>query len=197
MCFLNNYFYCVGSLLAWWLFSSGEQGLFSSCGPWASHCSGLLQSMDSRAYGLQQLWHVGSVVVAPRPWSTGSVVVAHGLSCCATCGIFLDHGSSLCLMHWQVDSLLLSHQGSLAFVGLIVLFTIHFQCLNSLAEKKYSMDKLIGSLHLIWFQLFHFQSQILRFLRCSFDLMFWSSVAFILFTTLMHRHYKNVTGTDY
>jgi len=38
-----------------------------------------------------------------------------------------------------------------AFVGLIVLFTIHFQCLNSLAEKKYSMDKLIGSLHLIWF----------------------------------------------
>ena len=29
-----------------------------------------------------------------------------------TCGIFLDQGGILCLLHWQVDSLPLSHQGS-------------------------------------------------------------------------------------
>ena len=28
------------------------------------------------------------------------------------CGIFPDQGSNLCLLHWQVDSSLLSHQGS-------------------------------------------------------------------------------------
>ena len=31
-------------------------------------------------------------------------LVAHRLSCPATCGIFLDQGSNLCLLHWQVDS---------------------------------------------------------------------------------------------
>ena len=34
----------------------------------------------------------------------GSVVVVHGLSRCAACGIFLDRGSDLCPLHWQVDS---------------------------------------------------------------------------------------------
>ena len=49
----------------------------------------MLQSMGSRALGLQYLWHVISAVVAPRLWSTGSVVVAPGLSCSTACGIFL------------------------------------------------------------------------------------------------------------
>ena len=34
----------------------------------------------------------------------GSVVVAHGPSCPAACGIFPDQGSNLCPLHWQVDS---------------------------------------------------------------------------------------------
>ena len=34
------------------------------------------------------------------------------LSCSSACGIFLDQGSNPCLLHWQVDSLPLSHQGS-------------------------------------------------------------------------------------
>ena len=33
-----------------------------------------------------------------------SVVVAHGLSCPTASGIFLDQGSNLCPLHWQVDS---------------------------------------------------------------------------------------------
>ena len=35
---------------------------------------------------------------------------AHGLSCFAACGIFPDQGSNPCLLHWQADSLPLSHQ---------------------------------------------------------------------------------------
>ena len=58
---------------------------FSSCGAWGQQ-QGLLQSK-------------------------GAIVVSHGLSCSATCGIFLDQGLSLCFL--QVDSLPLSHQGSL------------------------------------------------------------------------------------
>ena len=64
----------------------------------------LLQSTDSRVHRLQQLWRKGSVVVAHGLQSTGSVVVVHRLSCFAACGIFLDQGSSPCLLHWQADS---------------------------------------------------------------------------------------------
>ena len=44
-------------------------------------------------------------------WQGGSEVVAHGLSCSA-CGIFPDQGLNLCLLHWQADSLSLTHRGS-------------------------------------------------------------------------------------
>ena len=36
--------------------------------------------------------------------SAASVVVVHGLSCSAACGIFPDQGSNPCLLHWQADS---------------------------------------------------------------------------------------------
>ena len=42
----------------------------------------------------------------------GSVVVAHGPSCSAACGIFPDQGSNPCPLHWQADSHPLRHQGS-------------------------------------------------------------------------------------
>ncbi|XP_060142924.1 DGAT1/2-independent enzyme synthesizing storage lipids isoform X5 [Globicephala melas] len=42
----------------------------------------------------------------------GSVVVAHGHSCSAACGIFPDWGSNPCPLHWQADSQPLRHQGS-------------------------------------------------------------------------------------
>ena len=34
----------------------------------------------------------------------GSVIVAHGPSCSAACGIFPDQGSNPCPLHWQADS---------------------------------------------------------------------------------------------
>ena len=42
----------------------------------------------------------------------GSVVVAHGPSRSAACGILPDHGSNPCPLHWQADSQPLCHQGS-------------------------------------------------------------------------------------
>ena len=45
----------------------------------------------------------------------GSVVVAHGPSRSAACGIFPDQGSNPCPLHWQADSQPLCHQGSLSF----------------------------------------------------------------------------------
>ena len=69
----------------------------------------LLWSKGSRARELQQLWHVSSVIAAPRLSSTGSTVVVHGLSCPAACGIFLDQGLNLGLLHWLEDSSPLSH----------------------------------------------------------------------------------------
>ena len=62
---------------------------FSSCGEWGLL---LLWSMGSR--------HVGFSCCGAR----ASVVVAHGPSCSAACGIFPDQGSNLCPLHWQADS---------------------------------------------------------------------------------------------
>ena len=42
----------------------------------------------------------------------GSVVVAHGPSCSAACGILPDQGLNLRPPHWQADSQPLRHQGS-------------------------------------------------------------------------------------
>ena len=57
----------------------------------------LLWSMGAR--------HSGSVVAVPRLQITGSVVVAHGLSCPEACWISPDQGSNPSLLHWQEDSL--------------------------------------------------------------------------------------------
>ena len=42
----------------------------------------------------------------------GSVIVAHGPSCSAACGILPDQGSNPCPLHRQADSQPLRHQGS-------------------------------------------------------------------------------------
>ena len=38
------------------------------------------------------------------PKLTGSVAVAHRLSCRVACGIFSDQGLNPCPLHWEVDS---------------------------------------------------------------------------------------------
>ena len=74
---------------------------------------------------------VASLVAEHRPWgfqssvvathglsscasrleTTDSIVTAHKLRCSEACGIFPDAGN-LCPLHWQAESLPLSHQGS-------------------------------------------------------------------------------------
>ena len=62
--------------------------------------------------------------------SAGSVVVAHGPSCSAACGIFPDQGPNPCPQHWQADSQPLRHQGSpmtpfLLLISLVALNKTH------------------------------------------------------------------------
>ena len=62
----------------------------------------------------------------------GSVIVAHGPSCSAACGIFPDQGSNLCPLHWQADSQPLCHQGSPKTILYIlsILYTYKFEKLK-------------------------------------------------------------------
>ena len=78
-------------------------GGFSCCGAQALGHTGFSRHSTWALY----LWFPGDSM------SAGSIVVVHGLRYAMACGIFQDQGSNLCLLHWQVGSLPLSHQGSL------------------------------------------------------------------------------------
>ena len=66
------------------------------CGTQAFHCWGFCG----------MAWAVGHMDF------TGSIAGIHRPSCFTACGIFLVQGSNPCLLHWQANSLPLSHQGS-------------------------------------------------------------------------------------
>ena len=59
---------------------------------------------------------------APGPWSTGSGVAVHRLSCSSARGIFQDQGLNAHLLHRQADSSPLSPQGSPILCMLICTF---------------------------------------------------------------------------
>ena len=105
------YFYLFICLFVYlwlrWVFVSvrGLSLVAASGGHSSSRCAGfslsrplLLRSIDSRR--------------------AGSVVVAHGPSCSAACGIFPDQGSNPCPLHWEADSQPLHHQGSRSYIFL-------------------------------------------------------------------------------
>ena len=102
-----NYLGCVRSLLLFGLFSSCvECRLLSGSSAQASQCDGSFRCK------VQTLGHAGFS-------GSGSRVLQDSLNSCgaqAECsgarGILPDQGSSLCLPHWQADSLPLSHQGN-------------------------------------------------------------------------------------
>ena len=100
-------------------YSCSKRGLISNYCAWDSHCGDF--SCRARALG-----HTASVAVAPELKSTGSGVEAHGLGCITACGIFPNQGSNTYPLHWQTDSLPLSHQGSpipFFFMATIPLYT--------------------------------------------------------------------------
>ena len=76
----------------------------------------------------------------------GSVVVAHGPSCSAACGIFPDQGSNPCPLHWQADSQPLRHQGSSQHLFLMlanILSLINFLYLQQ-AELKVGFREVMA-----------------------------------------------------
>ena len=85
----------------YWVFVSvrGLSLVVASGGHSSSRCAGLSLSRTL-------LWR------STGSRRAGSVVVAHGPSCSAACGIFPDQGSNPCPLHWQADSQPLCHQGS-------------------------------------------------------------------------------------
>ena len=95
-----------------------------------------------------------SVAPVPRLWSSGSAVVAHGFSCSSACGIFPDQGWNPCLLHWQVDSLPLSHQGSprlwhfLLDVYYILDTADKYSLLSYKSEPKYQVSECPNTLPL-------------------------------------------------
>ena len=91
----------------------------------------------------------------------GSVVVAHGPSCSAACGIFPDQGLNPCPLHWQADSIhCATREAPLCILHLkISQFGLtSFQTLNShrwllgtlLRVKYWIFESVIGVLNCIY-----------------------------------------------
>ena len=119
--FLLKNFYLFGSvgslLLHEGSLSVTVSGGYSSCGEQASYCGGFSQ-LQPQALGC---W--ASAVAAHRLSSCGPQALEHGTGNCGPWawlppGVWDLPGSGirLCLLHWQVDSQPLNHQGSLTCV---------------------------------------------------------------------------------
>ena len=78
--------------------SCGPWGLLSSCLGWAS-CGGFSLGAQPQSLPLQ------------RPGAQAQVLWPTGLVALPSVGSFRVRRTVLCLLHWQVDSLSLSHQG--------------------------------------------------------------------------------------
>ena len=121
-----------GFEIASWFFNNFIYDLFLvvlglRCCPSFSPASRGHSSLQCMGFSLQWLLiaehgfysALASAVVACGLMSCGSPagehrlsIVAFGLPCSAACGTSPDQESNPCLLHWQADSLPLSHQGS-------------------------------------------------------------------------------------
>ena len=117
-----NCFFFFNFIYLWlcWVFVSvrGLSLVVASGGHSSSRCAGLSLSRPLllRSTGSRH---------------AGSVIVAHGPSCSAACGIFPDQGSNPCPLHWQADSQPLRHQGSWdSFYRSLILvkWTLYLKC---------------------------------------------------------------------
>ena len=101
--FVRHFFKFYLFIYLWlcWVFVSvrGLSLIAASGGHSSSRCAGL------SLWRPLLLWSTGSR-------RAGSVIVAHGPSCSAACGIFPDQGSNPCPLHCQAASQPLRQQGS-------------------------------------------------------------------------------------
>ena len=86
---------------------------------------------SSRCAGLSLSWPLSLRSTGSR--RAGPVVVAHGPSCSAACGIFPDQGSNPRPLHRQADSQPLRHQGS-------PLLPLRIWAPHVLARKEYGKE---------------------------------------------------------
>ena len=101
---LSIYFWLCWVFIAVQAFSScSEQRLLFT----AVHRLLVVVASFISKHRLQGTW--ASITVAPGLQNTGSIVVVHRLRWSMACGLFPDRRSNLCLLHWQADSLPLSH----------------------------------------------------------------------------------------
>ena len=97
-------FDCAGSSFLRGLFSScSEQGLLSNC----------VEASRFDGFFCFQAWAVGHLDFSSC--NTWAQLLGHTSS--STCEVFLTQGLNPCLLHWQVDSLPRSHQGSPSWVS--------------------------------------------------------------------------------
>ena len=101
------FFLCVYSFIVYFLAVLGPcccMCFFCPCGERVLLCSCSAKALIAEASRC-------------RAWALGHGLsgCGAGLSCSSTCGTFWHQGSNPCLVHWQADSLPLSHQGGLVF----------------------------------------------------------------------------------
>ena len=128
----NYYFFLMNLFIYFWLcwvfISVWGLSLVAASGGYSSlRCTGLSLSRPLLLRG----------TVSRR---AGSVVVAHGPSCSAACGILPDQGSNPCPLHWQADSQPLRHQGSPG-----IIFKIIFSPSFSFLFFSGHVTQLVGS----------------------------------------------------
>ena len=98
-------------VFAAWVCSSCEQGLLFSCNAQAPLCSG------SSCWGAWARGCTGFSSCCSRALEHRLNSYGAGLSCSEACGVFSNQGWNQCLLHWQADSLPLSHQESPIFLN--------------------------------------------------------------------------------
>ena len=111
---------------------------------------------SSRCAGLSLSWPF--LLRSTGSSRAGSVVVAHGPSCSAACGILPDQGSNPCTLHWQADSQPLRHQGRPFLIFLINLFTYFCLLWVFVAARGLSLVAASGGYSLLWCAGFSLQS---------------------------------------
>ena len=84
-----------------------------------------------------------ALVAAASGLSSGSLALE--LSCSKACGILPDQGLNPCLLHWQVDSLPLSHQRSPVYLFLMeTLIRKAFFLPNNKEMQNYTVTDLVS-----------------------------------------------------